>query len=195
MLMPEEEFAAFEGYVRSDAHTERECQRYLPYANEILLPNTTTSHESISEEPHYFGRTDFIVFGNFRDDVGTIKRFAYIWELKAPQCFLFERDDSQRRCRVTKDFIKGENQLLHYFHQAMNDDLFRQRSGLESRDCIRFGGIIIGTDEKKIDHRGDLSDVAKAEMALGLRMEYLYRANGIRIMTWDRILDFVRPTS
>ena len=43
--------------------------------------------------------------------------YASIWELKAPQCYLMEFDESGPRCRPTLDLIKAENQLLHYGHE------------------------------------------------------------------------------
>lgn len=195
MPISEQEFEEFEGLVRTtDSRKERQCQKFLHYANTLLLPTSTTDRGSVTEVRHSLGSTDFVVFGDIATGMGPPKRKAFIWELKAPQCFLFERDDSEERCRVTKDFVKGENQLLHYFHQANRDDLNREKWQLGSRDDIHFGGIIIGSADRIINHRGDLSFVTKADLALNVRIQYLYLTRQIRVLTWDAILDFVRPT-
>jgi len=47
-----------------------------------------------AEDRNYFGSTDFIVSAALLDDQNNEIECAYIWELKAPQAYLFEFDDN-----------------------------------------------------------------------------------------------------
>lgn len=159
----------------------------------LLLPYTPLETTTITEERNYFGTTDFIIAANIRDDANRDVRAAYIWELKAPQCHLFQRDN-KNRCRATSDFLKAENQLLHYAHQAIADQTFRTRMQVMEHTNIKIGGIIIGTRERFLRGSTGAMDIQNAEMALLLREHYLYMSHRIRVLTWDRVLDYVRPS-
>src|SRR3712207_1472707 len=114
MTLSQAEFDVFKAHVdESRSHRERECQQYLIYAAKLLLPNSPTEIVAVTEERNYFGRSDFVIGADIRDGTNRIARHAFIWELKAPQCYLFEMD-TNNRCRPTDDFLDGENQLLHY---------------------------------------------------------------------------------
>jgi hypothetical protein len=193
VALVEPEFHAFKALIDEPRRrTERKCQGYLSHAVGLLLPSTPLDTDTITEERSYFGTADFVVAATIRDDANRDVRAAYIWELKAPQCFLFERDNDNR-CRATIDFLKAENQLLHYSHQAMGDQTFRARMGVIDHTNIRIGGIIIGTRERFMRNSAGAMDVQKADTALQVREFYLYKSHGIRVLTWDRVLDYVRP--
>ena len=190
MTLSQAEFSAFEAYVNeADTHRELECQPYLIHAAPYLLTGTPTRLVAVTEERNFFGRTDLIIGAEVTDDTNRRSTHAYIWELKAPQCHLFEMD-TQNRCRPTAEFFQGENQLLHYFHEAVGNERFRERMGIISQDNIHIGGLVIGTSARML--RGS-TEIQKAETALKIRRNYLYNSHTIRIITWDRVLDFVRP--
>jgi hypothetical protein len=187
------EYQAFKALVdEPTSRKERECQAYLLHAAGILLPGTPLDMQSITEERSYFGTADFVIAATIQDDLNREVRSAYIWELKAPQCSLFERDNNNRY-RPTEDFLSAENQLLHYAHQAMGDQVFRARMQVMDHTNIRIGGIIIGTRARFLRGSAEPMDVQKADTALKVREEYLYKSHSIRVLTWDRILDYVHP--
>jgi hypothetical protein len=193
LALAEAEFQAFKALIDEPRRrTERECQNYLSYASGLLLPGTPLDTTVITEERNYFGTADFVIAATIRDDTSRVVRAAYIWELKAPQCYLFERDN-KNRCRATKDFLSAENQLLHYAHQAISDQNFRSRMQVMDHTNIRIGGIIIGTRERFMRGPTGSMDVQKADTALNIREHYLYKSHGLRVLTWDRVLEYVRP--
>lgn len=186
------DYAAFESIVNSDSKkNEISCGDYLHYAAPFLLPATPLDIGAIREDRNYFGSTDFIISANMRDDQNQESKVAYIWELKAPQCYLFEKDDNNNRFRPTQDYVKAENQLLHYYHQAVGDSGFRQRMGVLSTSNIKIGGLIIGRSSCLA--RNATSAVAESNVAtaLAVRRDYLYQSLGVRILTWDRVLTFL----
>lgn len=187
-------FAEFEALVTTDAeHTEMLCAKYLHYAAALLLPGTPVQISVGVEDRNYFGSTDYVVSASLLDDRGNQANHAYIWELKSPQSYLFEFDDNKNRCRPTKAFIKAENQLLHYATQAQSDQLFRQRFDVLDFRNIRIGGIIIGRNDRMLRDLEAPQEMDKAEMALSIRYNLLYYSQGIRVLTWNRVLEFVRP--
>jgi hypothetical protein len=190
MAITKSEFDAFAAHVdEPDGHRERECQEYLIYAARLLLPNAPTEIEGITEERNFFGRADLVIGADIRDGTNRSARHAYIWELKAPQCYLFE-NDTNNRCRPTFEFLQAENQLLHYFHEASGNGRFRERMRVLDQDNIHIGGLVIGTRTRLL--KGS-DQVQKADTALKVREKYLYKNHQIKIWTWDSILDFVRP--
>jgi hypothetical protein len=188
------EYTSFESLVTGDKQVEIECGNYLHHAANLLIPQTTVSTTYQKEERNYFGSSDFIFAAQVISDQNTEETVAYIWELKAPQCYLLEPDDNANRFRPTKDFIKAENQLIHYVHHAQNDDNFRGRFNVLHTRNIRAGGIIIGRSADRIVHGlTNQSDIKKAYESLQIRQTMLYSSQGIRVFTWDRILAYVKP--
>lgn len=175
---------------------ETECARCLVSVSDMLVLGTPLTTSSYLEVPNFFGKTDFIVAADVLDEQGNARRRAFIWELKAPQCYLFERDDSQVRFRPTKDFVKAENQLLHYANEIVGNDPFRQRFRVMDPSDVRLGGIIIGRWDRLFSGAAQGLDAQNAESALRLRERYLYALHGIRVFTWDGILKTiaVRPS-
>jgi hypothetical protein len=192
MTLSLSDFETLKAYVNEPRkHREKECGNYLIHAAELLLPGSPTQVVNVSEDRNFFGGTDFVISAEIRDDTNRTARHAYIWELKAPQCFLFEMD-TRNRCRPTHAFLQGENQLLHYFYESSGNDRFRERVRVIEHENIHIGGLVIGTRERIL--KGSL-EIQKADTALKIRENYLYRAHAIRVLTWDRILDFLRPDS
>jgi hypothetical protein len=188
-----EQFAAFELLVDARERRELECRRYLEHAESLLINQTLCSTVQFHEVRSFAGDADVILAADVLNDTGHVERMAFLWELKAPQCYLFEYDENKNRCRPTPDFMKAENQLLHYAEEAFANDATRMRLGVMNRRNVRAGGIIIGTKDKMLQGERDPRDREKAETALRLRREQLYYAQGIRVLLWDRVLDAVRP--
>lgn len=173
----------------SNAHKERECQPFLLHAAGLLLPGSPSQIVGLEEDRNFFGRSDYILAADLLDDTNQSARYAYIFELKSPQCYLFETDNANR-CRPTDQFMAAENQLLHYYHEAAGNPRFRERVAVMDQDNIRMGGIIIGTQERLTKKGGNIQ---AAKTALRVREKYLYQSHQIRVVTWDRILDYLRP--
>lgn len=195
-MMSQEEYNEFEQLVMTnDRQTELACGNYLHHALSFLLPQTPIYVSAERENRNYFGSSDFVVSATLRNDRRDDEKYAFIWELKAPQAYLMEPDDNQNRCRPTADLIKAENQLLHYAAQAAGDEMFRRRFDIMHPQNIRPGGIIIGRRSDRM-LRGAAADngIVQARTSLQVRDQYFYQAYNIRVLTWDRILDVVRPS-
>lgn len=195
MTLNASEFAAFEALVAdTSGNRELECGPYLKHAANLLIQRSICSSVTHHEVRSHAGDADLILVAEVQNDIGKKEKVAVHWELKAPQCHLFEYDDNKNRCRPTKDLIKAENQLLHYVEESFSNDLTRTMLGVQNRSDIRPGGIIIGTKNTMLRSPKCARDLHKAELALRLRSERLYQAQGIRILLWDRVLDALRPS-
>ncbi len=195
MPIAKEEFDKFEALIDPTApKAEVECAKYLEYATMCLFPSFPGEERTVSwEHRMYFGRSDFLVVGDFTSDIGRKERRVYFWEVKAAQCFAFQKDDSATRVRPTTDLIKAETQLIHYVEEAQGSETFRELFEVKRKD-IKMGGIIIGRDGRLWDPATKGVSSASAEMSLSLRTQVIYDAMNIRLMTWDRIADILRPT-
>lgn len=189
-----DEFSAFEALVlEKDRHTENECAAFLAKAAGVLLPETPIDMQTIQQDRSFFGASDLIVTAKLRTEQNDIVDHAFIWELKAPQCSLMERDDNQNRYRPTIDLIKAETQLLHYASEIQNNDTYRERLKIMDRNMIKLGGIVIGTRDRLLRNISSPGDIERASTSLNIRTRYFYSHLGIRIFTWDRILQYLRP--
>ena len=193
MALTQQEFEEFEKLIASQTKRETACRPYLKHATHLLIRHTLRSVASFVEIRSFVGDADLAVVVEIVNDNGEPETWAYFWELKAPQCYLFEYDDNQNRCRPTPDLIKAENQLLHYVDEAVANQNTRIRLGVMDSKNIRPGGIIIGTKQKMLRSPQNARDVTKASTALQLRRDTFYQAHGIRVITWDHVLDEVRP--
>ncbi|QOD62737.1 DUF4263 domain-containing protein [Ochrobactrum sp. MT180101] len=194
MALNTQEYEAFKKLVQDPSiKHELACRPYLEHAEHLLVRRTLRNTARFTEIRSYVGDADLVVVAEITNDNREPETWAYFWELKAPQCFLFEYDDNKNRCRPTPDLIKAENQLLHYVDEAVANENTRKRLGVMDSKNIRPGGIIIGTTSTMLRAAKDRHDVTKATAALQLRRERLYRAEEIRIVTWDHILDEVKP--
>lgn len=190
MTLTPAEWATFKAHVDEPrSHRERQCQPYLVHAAELLLPAEPTRIANQTEVRNFFGSLDVVIAADLPDDTGHVARHAFIFELKAPQCHLFETA-TNARCQPTPEFASAENQLLHYYHEAAGNARFRERVEVLDHDNIHIGGIVIGTQSRLLRGGGN---IPAARTALRVREKYLYHAKRCRVFTWDRILDFVRP--
>jgi len=137
------------------------------------------------------GDSDYIISGKVRLSDGVECVYAYIWELKAPQCYLFEKD-TENRLRPTKELIAAENQLLNYHFEIKGNDSSKRKFGITHPDHIRIGGIIIGTRKTLVRGNFEINKKYKLyQMASHIRKQYFYNHLDIRLMTWDSILDHI----
>lgn len=172
---------------------EVECAKYLAHAGPRLFPRFPHRELTFSfEERMHFGDSDYIVAGDFKTDVGKIERRVYLWELKAAQCFLMQRDDNNTRLRPTVDLIKAETQLIHYATEAKSNEMFCRKFDVRPHN-VMMGGIIIGRDERIWDPEDKRVTQMDGHLSYDLRREKIYDMTGIAIMTWDRIADFLKP--
>lgn len=173
---------------RTDGHTERECAQILTNFASILLPRLQALTFVAAEQNTSAGRVDFVIVAEQFPAGMRPQRVAYVWELKAPQCFLF-RIENPNRASPTPEFYSAENQLLHYHYATANDGNFRNRWEIVSPDRVRLGGIIIGRENNLvIPGRYDPGlEVNLANQAKELRENFFYH-NDIKLLTWDSVL-------
>jgi hypothetical protein len=178
-----------------DGHKEKQCQPYLERAQRLLLPRTPVQIIEFSrEEPSRAGRSDFVISAAFGDS-GTFEKNAYVWEVKSPQTFLFEPDDSAQRLRPTKDFIKAETQLAYYVLELQDSPTFRAKYDLDAFSKVIPAGIIIGRSDamcKPIDGATAKQQQDLERSALIMRKNLIYGPAQLTIFTWDDVVRFLR---
>jgi hypothetical protein len=180
--------------IESKENKEHECREFLQFAKEALVRDTVVEFVYVETERRgTAGDSDYIISGKVVDETGIESIKVYIWELKAPQCYMFEKD-TENRLRPTKDLIQAENQLLHYYHENKGNERFRNDFGVTHSDKVCFGGIIIGTHNRRAKGKyGETKKNKLVETALMIRRKYIYDPLNIRIMHWDYILDLLKP--
>lgn len=187
-------FTNFESLVAEQTrHTEVECEQYLAQAAGFLVPGTPIELHAIQQDRNHFGSSDLTITVSMLNELMEMTRSAFVWELKAPQCYLMEFDDSKTRCRPTIELIKAENQLLHYGFESQNNDAHRARLKVMDRSQIRLGGIVIGTKHRLLKGARNAGDIERATNSLNIRKKYFYEPNNIRVVTWDRLVEYLRP--
>jgi len=189
-----QEYAEFLKLITIDGpKQEVACAKYLAHATLRLFPSfPSVAIEVDLEERMHFGRSDFLVVGEFKSGVGRPERRIYFWELKAAQCFLVQRDDADTRVRPTIDLVKAETQLIHYVQEARGSDMFLRKFDVR-RENIKMGGIIIGRDGRLWNPAELRLQRRDAELSFDLREEVIYKPLGIQIVTWDRIAEDLNP--
>ncbi len=183
--------------IQANKNKEIECREFLYHARTALVPDTVLDFVYVEKERRgTSGDSDYIISVRAQDETGLESVKAYIWELKAPQCYMFEKD-TENRLRPSKELIQAENQLLHYYHEHKGSELSRNDFGITHSDNINFGGIIIGCHHRRV--KGHFADEVKKakllEKALMIRIRYIYDPLHIRIVQWDYILDLLKPST
>jgi len=182
--------------MKESGHKEIECRAYLVNTKDKLVKNPPDKF--IRFEPEYRGHTgdsDLIITCEVENDAGVRCVEAYIWEVKSPQCYVFEFDNNNR-VKPTKDLISAENQLLHYYEEYKKSETFKQEFGITSSDNIHIGGIIIGQKDRLVKPNEKYDTIDKKNSlytrAINCRKEHFYKASRIDFIIWDRILDLLR---
>ena len=176
---------------RQDAHTERECGKVLRHIARVLLPTFGATITYVDQEQRVStGSVDLIVIADAVQPGNSVRREAFVWELKAPQLDLFQLE-TKNRATPTSELFKAENQLLHYHDEVAKSGHLRQRWEILSRDHIKFGGIIMGRNNIIGGSlaKGDSREIQLASQALELRERVFYKPHGIELWTWDKVLD------
>jgi len=172
---------------KQDCYTERECAEHLSNISHILLPALDELYYVDSELNCYSGRADLTIIAD-RIGPGGQRRVAYIWELKAPQLYLFKMETKSRACPYLH-FFEAENQLLHY-HNELAVGSFRDKWKISYNDVL-LGGIIIGRNDKlvKCKNREKYKNAeVQAKIANDIRINLFYNPNRMDLLTWDQVL-------
>jgi len=171
---------------------EHECREYLKYAADVLFRDGGTEIKCDVEYRGHSGDSDFIVIGRAHGSGSDCIR-AYLWELKAPQLFLFVEDKSSaNRLFPSKDLLEAENQLLNYYDELRDSVEFRSEFGITHPSNVCMGGIIIGRDNTKV--KGDMEvDKRDGLYEKAFRCRNLFYRSEIRLMLWNTILDQLLP--
>ena len=177
-------------HIDSLENRENECRTFLEHANELLIaPDTPVTFIEVEmERIENLGRSDYLVIADAWHN-GSCSRRAYLWELKAPQCFIYELDGATR-LKPSQDFISAENQLLNYYYNLKMNGEFREQYSIVSASDISLGGIIIGCERTKVN--GTLTPAQKTgryNIARNVR-DQLYDGR-IKIKIWDEIRDHI----
>lgn len=177
-----------------DTHNkELECRRYLQYAKYLLFRDAVINFVYVETEYRtHAGDSDYVISGEVHDESGVHCTRAYVWELKAPQCFVFEKD-TENRLRPTRDLVQAENQLLHYFDDLKYNAQARAEFGVTHPENVRLGGIIIGC--KRTEVKGDYEHAKKTRLYNKAKRcrDFLYNPANIRLMLWNRVLEQLEP--
>lgn len=179
------------------AHKEIQCRKYLEHAKDKLIKCTPLHFKRfVPEYRGHNGDSDLIISYETVSDAGIKCTEAYIWEIKSPQCHIFEYDNSNR-VKPTADLISAENQLLHYFEESQKSTQFLEEFELTSPDHLHIGGVIIGSSKTLVKpHKQYKDDLAIRHLytrASKYRAKHFYKASSIELLIWDRILDLLKP--
>lgn len=177
--------------MENDTPNEIECRKYLSYAKELFVKVTPIKFLAETDEYRgHSGDSDYIIACTACNEAAIQSNQVYIWEVKAPQCYVFE-EDIKNRVKPSKDFISAENQLLHYYEESKNSDQFRSEFEITHPENVYLGGIIIGSKKTLVKSKTYSKDRAYLlyRRALELRQRYLYGFSGIKVMIWDAILN------
>lgn len=173
-------------------YQEKACQAFLFDVALHLLPFRMQREDIIQtgrEERSRVGDSDFSI--SVKVDNGAFgRRIAYVWEVKAPQCYLFTQDSAANRMQPTNDLYSAENQLLNYVAELAQSDNFKAKFGLDGvADVVKPGGIIIGRKNTILKDESDPSRIRLAEAAYAIRDSFLWSGAGIRVLTWDWVCE------
>ena len=173
--------------IEGNTQKELKCRKYLCYVPHILFKEFVTDIIYSDKEYRTFsGDSDYVISGIVKEESGISYPKAYIWELKAPQCFIFKRERGGR-LSPTSDLFEAENQLLNYYHDILGQQSFLDTYRVAPQN-VQAGGIIIGCNKTTV--KGKFEELKRDELyekAIKIR-QYFYKSMGIRLLTWDYVL-------
>jgi hypothetical protein len=182
--------AELRALIDATSNEEKACQAFLPEIASHLVPFRIAPNHILMtgrEESCRTGDSDFSV--SVEVDNGALgRRYAYVWEVKAPQKYLFQPDSAANRLRPSDDLYSAENQLLNYVAELSESKNFKTKFGLNGlTDEVRPGGIIIGRKDRFVKCNATQEDEYRqlARFAFTTRDAYLWSPANIRIYTWD----------
>lgn len=175
--------------IDSENRVELNCGRYLGFVNHVLISGVSIDEEyCVKEYRCHSGSVDYIVSSRMFDDTGVPVSKAYIWELKAPQCYVFELDDNTERVRPTPDLVKAENQLVNYYDEVKNTNSFLEEFNITHPENVKIGGVIIGSPKTYVKQVGEPKKTKLFNRGRRIRERYFYSASNIRLCTWEFVL-------
>lgn len=178
------DLATFRTLVLAKARNEVACANMLKRFAQVLLPaGRHELYDAGSEIDTRRGRCDLVLLADEHVSDQESKRVAFVWELKAPQCFVFARDGKER-ARPSDDLYSAENQLLHYLKSLRSDREWQTEKKILAEQDIRPGGIIIGRENTLMEHSPSIS---LARRAKEIRREFFY-CDRFRLLDWDEVL-------
>lgn len=190
--MPNNLYDELKALIYDTQNREYECRGYLTYAADVLFRDGGTDIVCDVEYRGHSGDSDFIVIGRAHGSGSDCIR-AYLWELKAPQCFLFVRDrSSANRLFPSKDLLQAENQLLNYYDELRDSVEFRSEFGITHPSNVLMGGIIIGCNKTKVNGEMELARRNRL-YEKAFRCRSLFYRSDIQLKIWNTILDQLLP--
>ena len=173
-------------------HQEIQARDYIEYAKDLFVDETPLEFFDLRVEyPTTNGGIDLLVPCLLEDDAGIQTRVVYVWEIKSPQTHIFCKDNNNR-VKPTKELSKAENQLLHYFEECKQNQQFRTEFQITDPENVRLGGILIGKKETLVLPNQSYSEDHKKALynkACNYRVKHFYRPSGIKLLTWDKVLN------
>ncbi|MBP0610725.1 MULTISPECIES: DUF4263 domain-containing protein [Burkholderia] len=189
---------ALRWHIAQEARQEIECQSYLQDASALLITGLDAVVEvSRREQQMMVGRADYFIIYRGFDMNRRPGRFASVWEVKAPQCYVFD-EDTQERLSPSTDLVHAETQLMYYVAEMRGNQMLRERYEIRSDDDIQFGGVIIGCDERMVRRKArslitDEQMQRLVDEAMRLRTKTFYRPNQMRLLTWSALVEHLTP--
>ncbi|MCI5208968.1 MAG: hypothetical protein D3910_09260 [Candidatus Electrothrix sp. ATG2] len=177
---------------KEDVKTERECGKLLEEIAWVLLSAAEGTATFVKSEQYVTaGRVDIIVLADLVQMGGSLRREAYVWELKAPQLEIFEVK-TQSLAQPSSHLYGAETQLMHYYQSIINDSILLRRLEILSPEHVKFGGVIIGRDDNfvknKLKNLDETTGERLAHEANEIRDKYVYRQLNMNLWTWDNVL-------
>ena len=184
--------------INSSSHSEHECRTYLQHARYLLMPTLPIRFCFVeTERPSSLGRSDYIISGEFLD--GGVRRVrACIWELKSPQCHIFEKDPNHStRLRPTQEFQDAQNKLLHFYYENKYSGVFHHQYQISKpeHENVLLGGIIIGSTRTKVRGIADEEERDRLYSVTKSALNFMYEPAGIKVRTWNEILQHIQSPS
>ncbi len=176
---------------KNGTHNEKECGNLLKKkeAASILLHGNQNLEFISSELRTASGDLDLLVCCKEYHSSGEERRKLIVWELKAPQLYLFTVENTVR-ASPTSDLYSAENQLLHYHAQLKENQVEKTKFSIISPEDVELGGIIIGRTDKYVQPKKNLSShEAKglATIAHNVRENNFYEKR-LKLWTWDQVI-------
>lgn len=188
--------------VRREERVEKECQPYLEKIAHVLCDESSVAEDVITcgrEDMNAFGYADFVVSIKIQDVGSDYTPKAFVWEVKAPQCYILQAEKSSSRLHPTMDLIKAEGQLCHYVSSMAGEMSFRTRYRLETCSEVVPAGIIIGRDDRLVkpaERTKSLEELKQMyRTSMAIRQRYIYGQAGIKIRTWDWVVAKLKQAS
>jgi len=173
--------------------TEIKCGNFIPLIwDKLLLGYRPIKLIKVKEEYRgNLGDCDYLIVAEVSEGARICNK-AFFWELKAPQCIIFQKDPkNENRLMPSQDLSDAENKLLHYYLEHRENPKFHREWGLEGTRDVLLGGIIIGKNDTKVGTGIEDEDKERLyNLALGARYVF-YDGVKMRLMTWDEIYDIL----